>query len=363
MNTILYKRSLYIGVLLFGLFFSRNATAQLQPALADSFLNFIKSNKARSSVYITKNDTVVAFLNENMFMPLASTFKILVAVEFAKQASSGIIDKNGYIPLSELDKYYLPNTDGNAHPSWIDYERKNNHVKKDSVRLIDIARGMIMFSSNANAEYLMDTLGWGNVNSNIKLFGLRVHSSIYPPVASLLMFQNPKNKKEKDILKDVNSFSELKYARQAYLLHLQLKHSSIFKASFRPEDLTMKMQKAWSDRLPSSTTKDYVHLANILNNRKFLPDTAYRLIEQVLEFPMENKAFQAVFKHYGVKGGNTSFVLTHVIYLRTKSNNNIELAIFFNDLSPEEEKKLATWLDPFEAQVIFDGAFRAKLRF
>jgi len=82
-----------------------------------------------------------------------------------------------------------------------------------------------------------------------------------------------------------------------------------------------------------------------------------------MEYPMENKNFQAVFKHYGVKGGNTSFVLTHVIYLRTKSNTNIELAVFFNNLSPDEEKKLASWLDPFEAQVIFDAGFRAKLRF
>ncbi len=363
MNRIFNKRLVYISTIIVGLFFCKNTTAQLQPAVADSFLNFIKTNKDRASIYITKNDTVIAFLNENKVMPLANSFNILVAIEFAKQASADIVDKNARVPLSELDKYYLPNTDGNAHPSWIEYERKNNHIRGDSVKLIDVARGMIMFGSNANAEYLMDLLGINNIGSNIGLFGIRIHTSIYPTPASLLMYQNPKDISEDKIIKAINKFSEQNYAKHVYSLHIQLKHDFRFKASFRANDMTMKMQKVWSDRLPASTTKDYVHLGNILNNRKFLTDTAYKIIEEVLESSMENKNFQAVFKHYGVKGGNTSFVLTHVLYLRTKSNTNIELAVFFNNLSPDEEKKLAAWLDPFEAQVIFDGAFRNKLRF
>ena len=363
MNTPFYKRLLCIAALTLNLFFSNSVTAQLKPAVADSMLNFIKVNKDRASVYITKNDTIIAFLNENKLMPLASTVKILVAVEFAKQAASGVIDKDSYVPLSELERYYLPNTDGNAHPSWLEYEKKNNHIKKDSIKLIDAARGMIMFSSNANTEYLMDLLGINNIKSNIGLFGLRAHTSIFPLVASLLLYQNPKKISEDKILKSIGKFSEDQYNKYVYSLHVQLKHDDRFKAAFHPEDLTMKMQKAWSDRLPASTTKDYVHLVNILNNRKFLSDEVYKVIEEVLEFPMESKAFQAVFKHYGVKGGNSPFVLTHVIYLKTKTNTTMELAVFFNNLTPEEEKRLESWLDPFEAQVIFDKSFRDKLRF
>ncbi len=363
MTAHIYKHPLCKTIFVLSLFFSNSSMAQLQPAAADSFLNFIKLNKDRASVYITKNDTIIAFLNEYKLMPLASTVKLLVAVEFAKQASTDIIDKNSYVALTELDKYYLPNTDGNAHPSWLEYEKKNNHIRGDSIKLIDVARGMIMFSSNANAEYLMDLLGLENIKSNIHLFGIKAHTSIYPLAASLLMYQNPKNISEDKIIKAINKFSDENYSKQIYSLHVQLKHDYRFKAAFRPGDLTMKMQKAWSDRLPASTTKDYVHLANILNNRAFLSDSAYRIIEEVIEFPMESKAFQSVFKHYGVKGGNTSFVLTHVIYFRTKANMNMELAVFFNNLSPAEEKRLEGWLDPFEAQVIFDANFRARLRF
>ena len=43
---------------------------------ADSLLNFIKANPTRSSLYLKQNDTMLAHLNENSMMPLASTVKI-----------------------------------------------------------------------------------------------------------------------------------------------------------------------------------------------------------------------------------------------------------------------------------------------
>ncbi|MEO6405686.1 MAG: hypothetical protein ABIY51_08430, partial [Ferruginibacter sp.] len=103
-----------------------------QSASADSLINFIINNKSRSSIYLVQNDTILAHLNENKLMPLASTVKIMVAIEFAKQAGSHIIDEESYVSLTELDKYYLANTDGGAHPSWIAFEKKQNHIKNDS---------------------------------------------------------------------------------------------------------------------------------------------------------------------------------------------------------------------------------------
>ena len=55
--------------------------------------------------------------------------------------------------------------------------------------------------------------------------------------------------------------------------------------------------------------------------------------------------------------------LTHVIYFTMKDGTKMELAIFFNNLTPAEEKKLEQWLDPFEAQLFFDPVFRSKVKF
>lgn len=344
------------------------AQAQLQPNLADSFLNFINQNKSRASVYITLNDTPISRLNETKLMPLASTVKIIVAIEFAQQSIHEVINENEYVALSELDKYYIPNTDGGAHEAWLDYARKTNAIQNDSVKLIDVARGMIMYSSNANTEYLMDILGFDAIKDNISLFKLKQHTAIFPLVGSLFMFQleHKKTKKkntEDALIKELAKLSDKQYSYEAYNSHLDLKEDSTFKSSFNLEAFTPKLQKLWSNRLPASTTKDYVQLAAALNNREVLDEDVYFTIAETLEYPMENKAFQKVFKHYGAKGGSTAFVLTHVLYLTMKDGTRMEMAIFFNDLVPAEEKKLEQWLDPFEAQVIFDPTFRPKIKF
>jgi D-alanyl-D-alanine carboxypeptidase len=328
---------------------------------ADSLLNFIQQNKSRSSLFLKKNDTVIATLYENRLMPLASTVKIMVAIEFAKQAAHDIFNENKKIPLSELNKYYLPNTDGDAHPGWINYERKLGNIINDSVKLVDVARGMIMFSSNANTEYLMDILGFDNIKNNTTLLGLKQHTAIYPLVSSLFIYQNPKNVSEDKILKEIKKMSDQEYARAAFFIHDELKNDSNYKKKFRPQDLTLKMQKEWSDRLPASTTKEYVQLCSILNNRKYFDENTYGILAEVLESLMESPANKTWLSHAGMKGGSTIFVLTKALYATLKNGTTIEMAYFFNDLSGEENRRLQSWTNDFEIQVLSNENFRKKI--
>ncbi|MEP6950092.1 MAG: serine hydrolase [Ginsengibacter sp.] len=345
-----------------GIFFLLVSPALLySQAGADSLLNFIQQNKSRSSLFLKRNDTVIAALNENKLMPLASTVKIIVAIEFANQAAHGIFSKNKKVTLSELGKYYLPNTDGDAHPGWVNYERNLGNVINDSVKLIDVAKGMIMFSSNANTEYLMDMLGPNNVQNNIRLLNLKQHTAIYPLVASLFIYQNPKKAGSDKILREIKKMSDEDYARAAFFIHNELKNDSTYKKKFRQEDLTLQMQKEWSDRLPASTTKEYVQLCSILNNRKYFDENTYEILAGVLETLMENPANKAWLLHAGMKGGATIFVLTKALYATLKNGTKIEMAYFFNDLTGEENRRLQRWMNDFELQVLSSDNFRKKI--
>ncbi len=336
-------------------------TCTLAQTPADLLLQFIQKNKSKASLFLTQNDKVIAHLNENKMMPLASTVKILIAIEFAKQVVKNEIDENEMIPLSDLDRYYLPLTDGNAHANWIAYEKNKGFLNGDSVILLDVARGMIMFSSNANTEYLLDLLGLDRVKENIEILGLKQHSAIYPMVASLFMYQNPMGKKEADILKAIKKLSEEQYARYIYDMHKALKYDTILKLKFRPQDLTMKMQKVWSDRLPASTTKEYVRICSILNNRAFFDEDTYAILSLVLETLMENPANKQWLKHAGMKGGSTSWVLTKALYATTKKGERIEMAYFFNNLTPAENDMLQGLMNNFELSVLTDENFRKKI--
>lgn len=328
---------------------------------ADSLLSFIAANKTRAAFYLVQNDSIIAEQNQNKVMPLASTVKILVAIEFAKQAGSNVIDENSYIDLKELEKYYIPNTDGGAHLAWLGFEKTKGHIKQDSVRLIDVARGMTMFSSNANTEYLMDLLGLDNIKNNIQLFGLKDHTALFPVVASLFLYQNPKNADEDKILKGISQLTEEQYCKTAFAIHKALKYDSSLRKKFRPQDLSMKMQKEWSDRLPAASVKSYVQLCSILNQRKYLDDNSYGVLAQLLEFIMENPANQAIYKHFGFKNGSTAWVLTEAFYAMNSDGTRIEAAYFFNDLTMEENAKLQGWLNSFRIALTQKPAFKNKI--
>jgi D-alanyl-D-alanine carboxypeptidase len=359
----LLRKKIQYFIFIFLLLMGNAAKAQVDAAKADSFFYFIKANPARSSVYITRNDTVIARLNENKLMPLASTVTMLVAIEFAQQSTHEVINENAYVPLADLEKFYIPFIDSAAFNTWLNKAKANNEIKDGLVKLVDVARGMIIYGCYTNADYLMDLLGFDSVKDNIALFKLKQHTAIYPFAGSLFTFHIPKKSSEDKLLKALAKYSDKKYAMEAYYNHLDMKQDSSFKETFSPERFTVKLQKMWNDNLPASTTKEYVMLSQALNNREVIDEDAFFPVAEVLEYPMEKREFQKLYKHFGAKTGKTSFIFTRVIYFTQKDGTRIESAIFFNGLSPTEEKKLEDWQPNFEAQFINDPAFRVKVKF
>lgn len=104
-------------------------------------LQYIKEHKGDKtcSLLIRKNGEVITSINENVKLPLASTAKIVIAVEFAKQVSEGKISRDEQISLHELEKYYIKNTDGGAHPDWLEDAREL--VKSGQIALEEVAKG------------------------------------------------------------------------------------------------------------------------------------------------------------------------------------------------------------------------------
>ncbi|MEP6617488.1 MAG: serine hydrolase [Ginsengibacter sp.] len=329
----------------------------------DSLLNFIQQNKARSSVYLQENGLVTASLNENKLMPLATTVNIMVAIEFARQAAAEVFDVNQNISLGSVNRYYIPGTDEDAHPAWLKYEMEKGHFQNDSIKLIDVARGMMMFGSHANTEFIMDLLGYDNIQNNIPSLGLINHTAIYPMVSSLFMYQNPRKFKESKILKEIDDLTEEDYSKFILWIHNELKTDSAYKEKFNLKDFTPPMHKLWNERLPSSTTKEYVKVISILNKRGFFNTNIYGSLADILETLMESSDNRRLFRHGGMMGGSTLFVLTKALYITLMDGTRIEMAYFFNDLSAKENSSLQRWMSNFEFRVITDDKFRERIKF
>jgi len=107
--------------------------------------------------------------------------------------------------------------------------------------------------------------------------------------------------------------------------------------------------------------KEYAHICNVINNRRYFDENTYNILSVILESVMENPANKQWLQHAGMKGGSTMWVLTKAMYATTKKGERIELAYFFNDLSNAENTKLQQWMNKFELNILQDASFRKKV--
>jgi len=321
-------------------------------------LTYLKENKSNTALKLVRNGTTLAERNSTEVMPLASTVKIIIAIEYAEQAAQGIVDPDEMVKLSELDKFYVKNTDGGAHPSWLKYVKKE--IVDEQISIREIAKGMILMSSNANTEWLCKKLGLDNINNRLDSLGVKNHSEIYNIVSALFIGKElfPERTGE-ELATQLRALSTEEYIQATEQIHTKLLSSLSYKEDLG--DLSMKIQRVWSDRLPAATVDDYVNVMAKINSRSFLSPEVHSYLDEVMEFLLENPKNREWLEHAGMKGGSTAFVLTKALYAEDKSGNKIELAYFIDDMSPLENTKLQMSMNAFELAILTDKTFRSKV--
>lgn len=326
----------------------------------DEVIQFIKANPSKASLYLIEDGKTVIDFNSKQQMPLASAVKTIIAIEFAKQCTAKKISPLTKIAVKDLAKYYVPNTDGGAQPSWLKSIGKG---AADSVQLLDIAKGMIMYSSNANTEFLQDLLGLTNINKNLKELGLKEHQPLYYFTASALMVcLKPAGVNEGEWIKQLKAMSAIEYHQKCEEAHHKLKTDPSFIKKFNPANLSLNIQRVWSDRLVASTTANYAQLMQKIAGRKFFAPETQAALESILEWPMAYPDNKAQFNHIGQKGGSTAFILTDAFYAVPKKGAQLACSFFFNGLSQTESALINKNFGDFEASMLTSATFRKKLR-
>lgn len=325
----------------------------------EQVLRFMKDHPEKAAITLVRNGHTLANLNEDQVMPLASTMKTIIAIEYAEQAAAGFINPDTLIPVAELDKFYIANTDGGAHSAWA--RSVSEKVQNESISLREIAKGMIRFSSNANTEWLCMLLGLDKVNQRIDSLALKNHTKIYYLASSLFVgkerFPGLTGDELVSALEDMSTEEYISTTEQVHTLLLA-------DTSYRRDlgDLSMKVQKIWSDRLPSSTTAEYVSLMQKINSKNYFSAKVHSYLDEVLEWPMEIPGNAEWLEYAGMKGGSTANVLTKTLYATDKDGNTVEMAYFFNGLNLMQNTKLQLSMNEFELGILRDGEFREKVR-
>ncbi len=312
-------------------------------------VKFIENNPDRSAIKWMRNDSVVVDNNSDKMMCLASTVKIILAIEYAEQAASKKIDPDQMIPIRELDKFYIPNTDGGAYPRWL--KSFNDKIEDRHISIRNIVKGMIWYSSNANTEWLCKKLGLENINTRLEKMEVKNHDKIFYPVSALFVgkekFPDLKNDK---LTQELRAMTMEEYHRVTYIIQEKLLKDPDYKSDLG--SFGFDVQRVWSDNLPSSTTAEYVDIMRKINSRSYFIKETQQYLDDIMERLLLNPKNRSWLNHAGMKGGSTSSVLTKALYTTDTKGNTTEMAYFFNDLERDEVKALSGSMNSFELDVI-----------
>jgi D-alanyl-D-alanine carboxypeptidase len=333
----------------------------------DYVVKKLQDTDIKSSMVFKENGEDKVSLRSSDMLSLASTVKIMVALEYAFQSSEGKIDGDEGINLKELETYYLPKLDGGAHEAWIAHGKEQGYIKNDSVSLREVARGMISFSSNANTEFLMDKLGIENIEARMKDNGITSHSPLFYFVsATFIPYElngtglDMKDEKE-DIINRMQEMNEGEWVAISEEIHEKLYSDDEYKVRSMVLDWwDSDFDRLFSEKFMKSTAGEYARLMSKINNQVFNEEVQGEL-EYLLGAVMENPANQEWLNRAGKKGGSTQYILTDAMFAEDKKGNKFELAIFFNDLGLLEGRKLMVSLNEFELKLLSDAAFRDEV--
>jgi D-alanyl-D-alanine carboxypeptidase len=316
------------------------------------------------------------YWNADVPMPLASVTKLVILVAYTEAVSAGELNPLTEVPLSELDRFYLPNFDLGAHRRAVAELREAGRLispesDNPAVYLEDVAWMMIRHSSNAASDYLHHLLGQAKIEETALLVGFDQSSGHTAPCTFLgqfLLMANHTRGQTGSSTADrvaLTTYLDGEEGAAAYGRDI----ASLFdiytsQPTFRVDEIAwrsanrrpaMDTQRFFATSLaPQGPARAYADLMVLLaQNGLSNADSSFQA-RRLLEWPMRFPVNQATFSNLGYKNGSLPGVLTTVYYgYRRGENVPVVIALFYRDLPQQTYRRwrfdlphdeLARWL-------------------
>lgn len=275
------------------------------------------------------------FLNADTPLVTASMMKLLVLTAYESAVESGVLDPNELIRVVDLERYYLPKTDGGAHINGL----ARLGIKTDKlgfvldqnaeISLDEIARMMIYYSGNAETDYLIQRLGYEAVNS---IPGFENHTPIHSILGiSLAMMNHEKSFADGELRSQLTADVEQgNYAYFDDLVNAYL-NDPVWRANqieFMRSDqyIEAASQMGWVGQVeaaqlfPKGTAREYAKLmAQIASGNLISPEVCARIQEKLEGIPADWPLRAFFFKRFGSKDGLTAGTINLASYGVPKS--------------------------------------------
>lgn len=277
----------------------------------------------------------VVLHNADQPMPLASTIKIVLLAGYAREVAAGRLDPEETVTLADWERFYLPGTDGNAHPAalaWLGIPRDEYGFAVDpsrTVRLDTLVGAMIRFSDNAATDWLLERLGEATVRATMAEAGLKGQQMPQPILGIFLSWGNHEN----GPLTQPRLRQLLRLKPRAYAAHVRRLTAAYQDPEWRMAELLWRLEGGPNDNLqrqaqagealfPRGTARDYTRLlAGVITGTLF-SEEASAIMRRHLEWPLE--AFPELrenFESFGNKGGSLASVATDAYFFIARTGD------------------------------------------
>jgi hypothetical protein len=295
-------------------------------------------------------------------MPLASVAKVITLVAYVEAVADGRLNPLEPIPLSELERYYLPRSDLGAHSRAVAELRANGRLlppeDAPAVLLQEVPWMMIRHSSNAAADYLHLRLGQEVIEQTAIALGLNHtpggHTAPCTLLGQFLMMANhargaTNNRVALEDYVEGGTDGVAAFGRDLALLADAYRGAADFRLAeqnwrARVRQPSIDTQRYFAGRLaPQGTAGAYAALmARLAQNGLISADSSYQA-RLYLEWPTQFPANQALFSNVGYKNGSLPGVLTTVYYAyRWGDAAPVIVVLFYRDLPQETYRQWRT---------------------
>lgn len=302
--------------------------------------------------------------NADSPFPLASVSKLLIFIEYARRVDAGLISLDEMVSVKILNTYDLPRSNSNAHREFLDqYESQIQ-----AISLWDIASvGMIQYSSNAAADFLLDHLDVVDWDSLYRI--LSVTDTNYPHAMSaiaLLMNNHETGRADRSEVPAL-SISQGEALFDLYLHDAQWHQAEVaYRSGHRPLFPDWDVQAAiLRDLTATGTASDFLNvLAAIYDTGGPLSERTKQMARDALRW-QNNDYVDGMYIEYGSKlGFYSGGVITLVAYGHQYSGPPVISVAFLRDIPRREYNEilrrdslgeLAHWMNFNECAGLLDA--------
>ncbi len=264
------------------------------------------------------DDGASLFHNADTPFVMASTMKTVVLAAYADAVVAGALDPAERVAVREIERYYLPFTDGGAHKNGLarlglGADEAGFAVDPGAaITLDDVARIMIHDSGNAEMDYLLSRLGSERMAAVMAKGGLAHHTPIRPVLeATLVMFNQEHAASPRTPEERVRLYTENEDWRAAQIAYIR---SGQVQTSLEDQAAVMEQMGA------RGTAREYAQvLARVASGRFISAEVSQRMQQMLESVPTDAPLRLLFYRRLGAKEGVVPGVLNLASYMTPKT--------------------------------------------